>query len=91
MVNWANDGLLQANEGKMLVNDGEMLVNDGEILVNDDEMSIIRSFDQHWEAALTALNSFFFYPNEHILTKILEKLIWMITDFLLPERKSTCR
>ena len=33
MVNWANDGLIQANDGKMLVNDGEMLVN-------DDEMSI---------------------------------------------------
>jgi len=31
MVEWANDGLLQANDGKMLVNDGEMLVNDGEM------------------------------------------------------------
>ena len=30
MVEWANDGLLQANDGEMLVNDGEML----------DEMSI---------------------------------------------------
>ena len=40
MVNWANDGILQANDGEMLVNDGEMLVNDGEMLVNDGEMSI---------------------------------------------------
>jgi len=31
MVEWANDGLLQANDGKMLVNDGEMLVNNGEM------------------------------------------------------------
>ena len=28
MVEWANDGLLQANDGEMFVNDGEMLVND---------------------------------------------------------------
>ena len=31
MVEWANDGLLQANDGKMLVDDGQMLVNDGEM------------------------------------------------------------
>ena len=26
MVEWANDGILQADDGKMLVNDGEMLL-----------------------------------------------------------------
>ena len=51
MVEWANDGLVQANDGKMLINDdeSEMLVNDGEILddgVNHGIMSI-RSAHHH--------------------------------------------
>ena len=33
MVEWSNDGLIQAYDGKMLVNDGEMLVNDGEMSI----------------------------------------------------------
>ena len=33
MVNWANDGLIQANDGKMHVNDSEMVANDGEMSV----------------------------------------------------------
>ena len=40
IVNWANDGLLQAYDSKMLVNDGEMLIYDGEMLLNDGKMSL---------------------------------------------------
>ena len=42
MVEWANDGILQANDGQMLVNDGEMVVNDGEMSVWSYRLDMIR-------------------------------------------------
>ena len=52
MVKWAYDGWLPDNASKMLVNDGQMRAFYTNISL---KLTIIASFDHHWEAASTAL------------------------------------